>query len=221
MMQSVNIDSALEQIAGRFGLNAAELKAYAAEDDLGGYHPLPEIARWPMGSIFGVEGQVLYALVRATKPQSILNVGTFHGASAVHMAAALVRNNLPSARLYAVDINLSVFNASDLADDMRARIVPVESDAIDYLNRRWPAKVGLIFEDLAHTAAQVQSVWEIALKKANRGALIVSHDISHRSVGQNVQDGITAAGIQLADGLEVLIEPSDCGLFLYRQTADN
>jgi predicted O-methyltransferase YrrM len=212
---------ALEQIAERFGLSADNLKQYANEDNLGGWHTAPDVARWPMGSLFGVEGQIIFALIRETKPANVMNLGTFHGASAVHMAAALKANGTPKARVYAVDLNLSAFNAANIPDDLREYIVPVEMDALDYLNGRWPAKIGLIMEDLIHSAEQVQAVWEVALKKANKGAFILSHDYSHWVVGKDVAAGIAAAGVAHEDGLEILVKPADTGLFIYRQTEDN
>lgn len=216
----MNLYEALEQIADRYDLNADELKTYVDEDSIGGWHTAPDVARWPMGSLFGVEGAVLYALIRATKPLNVMNLGTFHGASAVHMAAALKRNGNPKARVYAVDKDLGMFAAAPIPEDLREYIVPVEQDALEYLNGRWPAKVGLLYEDLSHEAELVESVWKIALKKANRDTWIVSHDASHWVVGEWVRDGIEAAGVDLEDGLNLLIEPSDCGLFVYRQESD-
>jgi predicted O-methyltransferase YrrM len=217
----MQLHEALEQIAERFGLSADNLKQHVSEDNIGGWHTAPDVARWPMGSLFGVEGQVIYSLIRETKPANVMNLGTFHGASAVHMAAALKANGTPKARVYAVDLNLDAFNAANIPDDLREYIVPIEQDAIEWLNGRWPAKIGLIFEDLLHSPEQVQAVWEIALKKANQGAFILSHDYSHWVVGADVAAGIAAAGIAHEDGLEVLIEPSDCGLFIYQQQSDN
>lgn len=217
----MNLYEALDLIAEKYDLNAAELKTFADEDSIGGWHTAPDVARWPMGSLFGVEGQLIYSLIRATKPLNVINLGTFHGASAVHMAAALHKNGNPKARVYAVDQDLGMFAAAPIPEELREYIVPVEQDAVEYLNGRWPAKVGLIMEDLSHEAELVESVWKVALKKANRDTWILSHDVSHWVVGSWVQEGITAAGVDLGEGLELLIEPADTGLFVYRQTLDN
>jgi predicted O-methyltransferase YrrM len=218
MMQ---LHEALEQIAERFGLSADNLKQHASLDNIGGWHTAPDVARWPMGSLFGVEGQVIYSLIRETKPANVMNLGTFHGASVVHMAAALKANGTPKARVYAVDLNLDAFNAANIPDDLREYIVPIEQDAIEWLNGRWPAKIGLAYEDLTHEPDQVQAVWEIFKRKANKDTLLLSHDVNHFVVGDWVKTGIQAAGVDIADGLAITVEPSDCGLFIYRQTSDN
>jgi hypothetical protein len=47
-----------------------ELIGYAAEDTLGGYHWDERQRQFPSGSLWQVEGQMLYALVRWLKPDT-------------------------------------------------------------------------------------------------------------------------------------------------------
>src|SRR3990167_10454525 len=86
----MHLHSALEQIASAYSLDANALIAYAAEDlETGWDHGEGE---WPTGSIWQVEGQVLYALVRALKPARVLELGTWYGCSATHILQALEAN---------------------------------------------------------------------------------------------------------------------------------
>lgn len=215
----MQLHEALELIAERFGLSADNLKQHVSEDAIGGWHTAPDVARWPMGSLFGVEGQILYALVRELKPLNVINLGVLHGASTAHIAAALKANGNDKARVYAVDKEPISLDRID--PTLHPYIKPVQQDAVEFLQGRWPAKATVLFEDLTHETEQVQAVWEIMLKKANLGSLLISHDAEHYIVGPWVKAGIEGAGVDLDDGVSVLVEPSDCGLFLYQQPSDN
>ena len=79
---------ALGLLAHLIGLNANDLIAYAAEDQQGG--------RWHGFNGWAIdvdEGRLLYALVRALKPVRVLEIGTYEGASACHLLAALEAND--------------------------------------------------------------------------------------------------------------------------------
>lgn len=182
MTISVNLNAALGQIAKRFGFDFSELVLFAAENTLGGYHPDAALEKWPIGSMFGVEGQVLYALTRALKPANVINVGVYHGCSVAHIAAALLKNGNPKARVYAVD--LKIIDMPLLPDELKPYIVEIESDGLTFLEGRWPAKTALIFEDALHDYPNTKAMLEVVKRKANIGALAVIHDVSHFIVGQ-------------------------------------
>lgn len=218
MTISTNLNAALGHLAKRFGFDFSELALYAAENTLGGYHPDQRLEQWPIGSMFGVEGQVIYSLVRALKPLNVINIGVYHGCSVAHIAAALLKNGNPKARVHAVD--LKIIDTPLMPDELKPYIVEIESDGLTFLEGRWPAKTTLLFEDCLHDEQGTREMWEVMLRKANLGSLIISHDTQHHIVGQDVRNGIEGAGVNLDDGLSLLIEPSDCGLFIYRQTKD-
>ena len=73
-------------IAAQVHIDAAQLYQYAMSDTLGGYHIDESQRRWPMGSLWGVEGQILYALVRILKPRRVVQIGGWVGCSAMHLA---------------------------------------------------------------------------------------------------------------------------------------
>lgn len=87
----MNIEQALLKIADTFNLNGNELIDYAYEDEIGGYHSNPKQADWPIGNIWEVEGKVLYALVRATKPKRF-SCDTDGECADTHIGTAVTRN---------------------------------------------------------------------------------------------------------------------------------
>lgn len=208
----MHLNDALKAIASRLNLDANELFNFASEDTLGGYSPNPAESKWPIGSMFGVEGQCLYALTRALKPLNVINIGVYHGCSVAHIAAALLKNGNPKARVYAVD--LTILAMPLMPDELKPYIVEVESDGLTFLEGRWPAKTGLIIEDALHDYPNTKAMLETVKRKANLGALTVVHDVSHHIVGGDVKNAVVDAG--MGDGIELLIEPSDCGLWIWK-----
>ena len=207
------LNDALTRIATAFDLDAAALIGYAGEDTMGGYHTDDDDRRWPTGSIWGVEGQTLYALARALKPRRALQLGTWHGCGLRHLTAALEANGGGVA--LSIDLNLSVL--IPLPDALKRRARLREGDALDMLPTLRARSFDLIFEDMLHTREQVEAVWREARRLLRPGGVIVSHDSEHSLVGADVRAGIAAAGF--TDIVRVLIEPSDCGLALWRNEA--
>lgn len=213
---AISLNTALSQIAERFGFDFSELALYAAEDTLGGYAPDPAICKWPVGSMFGVEGQVLYALTRALKPLNVINIGVYHGCSVAHIAAALKANGNPKARVHAVD--LKIIDMPLMPAELKPYIVTVETDGLTFLEGRWPAKTALIFEDALHDYPNTKAMLEVVKRKANIGSITVVHDVSHFIVGPDVKNAALDAG--MGNGIELLISPSDCGLWVWKQDRD-
>jgi predicted O-methyltransferase YrrM len=210
------LQDALTAIAPLINANPDDLIQFASEDTLGGWSPNPNLAKWPIGSIFGEEGQVIYALTRALKPQNVINIGVYHGCSIAHIAAALKMNGNPKARVHAVD--LKILDMPLLSDKLRPYVVEVESDGLTFLEGRWPAKTTLIMEDALHDYPNTKAMLEVVKRKANLGAITVVHDVSHHIVGSDVKNAVVDAG--MGDGTELLIDPSDCGLWIWKQNKD-
>jgi predicted O-methyltransferase YrrM len=204
----MNLDEALTMIAADIGLDADELIAYAAEDNIGGYHADESLSRWPIGSLWEVDGQVLYALVRALRPASIVEMGAHRGASTAHIAAALKANG--TGELYSVDILESTGDL--LPDEYRDVVTFVYKDAVEYLNstRR---KFDMAFEDMMHTAEQVLAVCGELKTRVRPGGLVLHHDSEHFVVGSEVRAGLEASGVAYRS---VLIAPADTGLAWWR-----
>src|SRR5688572_10960959 len=97
----MNLSDALHALAEQLNLDADSLLAYANEDAVGGFHADAAQSKWQVGSIWGVEGQVLYALTRALKPQSIAEFGVNAGCSSTHFLSALEANG--QGELHSID----------------------------------------------------------------------------------------------------------------------
>jgi predicted O-methyltransferase YrrM len=203
----MNLDSALTVIAADWGFDAAELVAYAAEDNIGGY---PEV--WPTGSLWSVEGKTLYALVRALKPAYVVEFGSWKGCSGSHLAAALRWNDW--GRLVCVDPyppDIDVF-----APELRSRIEIVGAKAEDWLLDNDLADYGLCLEDGYHNRSMVAQVWTAARERMPVGGVVISHDALHATSQAEVEAGMSDA---VGDAWRsYLIEPSDTGLGVYRKS---
>lgn len=213
----MHLHSALERIADVYRLDAGALKNYADEDPHTGWDK--GAGEWPIGSLWRVEGQVLYALVRALRPARALELGTGYGCSATHILTALQRNG--TGTLHGVD------NGGDptavgqigsrIPDDLRSGFSASEMSIEAFLETPPDAGYDLIFEDGIHSPAQVFAVWERRDALLNPGGVLVSHDATHFIVGADVRGGIERAGVD--DALYLSIDPSDCGLAVWRQSS--
>jgi predicted O-methyltransferase YrrM len=197
----MNLNQTLTQIAKDFGLNANELIAYADEDQsIGGYHPDPRFQKFAAGAVWEVEGQILYALIRAVQPDNMLELGSFSGCSSQHMKSAMFANGGDPSKYYTC---VSVDGAHGA----------VVMDAAMFL-RETDEAYGLIFEDTTHSRENLFAVWQAGVPKLQPGGFMVSHDALHFREGVHVRAGIEDAGIEAK---YYLTEPSDCGLAIWRK----
>lgn len=201
-------DETLQALAILYDFDMDELIDYADEaTDIGGYHPNGAIAKWPVGSMWAVEGQIIYALIRATRPAVCIETGTNFGCSATHITAALEKNR--KGKLICVDWS---FDKILIPEPLRARIEFHQGDIYEFAANMPP--FDFLLEDGSHDTDQVKAVWTAGLKAGNPGAFILSHDAEHYIVGLRVKRGIIAAGAH--DTHTFAIEPSDCGLGVFR-----
>jgi len=195
----LRLEEGLAALASRAQLDAGELAAYAAEDTLGGVD-----SGWPGGSVWRVEGQFLYALIRALKPERVIEIGTAAGCSAAHMLAALNANG--HGTLHSYDILASAgYAIPDTVSRERWRFTA--ADAIATLQKT-PVRCQVAFEDGLHTTEFTRDALR-TLKQMTVGVLI-SHDALHFSdYGRMVREAWDA---EIDDYDAVLMEASDCGL---------
>jgi len=212
----MNLEQALQAIAAQLNLNADDLIRYANEDRIGGYDPDPLYQSFPTGSIWGVEGQILYALTRAQRAQRIVEIGGWAGCSATHFAAAVQANG--------GGIVISVDNGSELSHvsgahgnlippDYRNIIELVNADGIRWLTEQEDHSIDILFDDAAHTPEVVSQIAWLAQTKLRPGGVLVAHDAMHFRIGEQVRAGLALAGV---DYRAYLIEPADCGLAVWR-----
>ncbi|MCW3052733.1 MAG: hypothetical protein JWN14_1903, partial [Chthonomonadales bacterium] len=200
----ITLEAALTQIAADLGLEAEALIAYAEEDTVGGYGS-PEregSVHWPGGSVWEWEGRVLYALVRALKPATIVEVGSLVGCSTAHLALACLHNG--QGHIYAVDPNA---NFSRLSPKLKALIEPVRTDVFTWTP---PAPIDFLFEDGAHTPGFTRQVLMHLRASLQAGAGVLCHDFHQREVGAHIAAEFREVLGSTASS--VLVTPSDCGL---------
>lgn len=215
----MNLAAALALIADRFGLDADELCAYADEDTVGGFHPDERRSKWPGGSIWEVEGKVIYALARHKHPRLMLNLGGWKGCSTAHLMAALIENQFGT--LGSVDLypEPRVESWSRFED----RLTRFTTDGVKFVEAMPANEYDFCFEDMYHSYDQVVRVWSAFVAKAPPGSWMISHDSEHNPIPGDAayNDGaVVRAAIESVVGddyLSVLIEPSDCGLACWRK----
>jgi predicted O-methyltransferase YrrM len=220
---AIKINEALDSIGTLFGFRADDLIDYAARDPHGGYHAKHDDG-FPIGSIWRVEGQILYALARAVLDNmpdgetfQALELGTFRGCSATHIAQA-INDSGKSGRLTCVD--LTGGDAILTPAHLLRYIDLMRGDMFDFLQQadETGRTFDFLFEDGSHSAADVERVWKAAYHLINPGGVIVSHDAEHFIVGKDVKQGMASAGYfnLPSPARTYLIEPSDCGLGVFR-----
>ena len=221
--QSMSLPLALNHISHVFHiLTPADVFPFVALDPHGGYHAGYEDG-FTMGSMWRVEGQVVYALARALKPLNVLELGTSRGCSATHVLQALHDNK--RGHLDCVDNGSQVSVIGDLIpDDLRANVTINRAGMEDFVPGLLDGSYDMIIEDGNHLPEQVAFVWGQANRLLRAGGIIVSHDAMHATAGPAVREGIARAGYADTMGygngvMYVLIEPSDCGLAIWRKGA--
>lgn len=195
----MTLEEALAQLAGELNIDATDLIAYAAEDTIGGR----DTGSFPPMSTFAAEGQVLYALIRALKPQQVVEVGVDSGGTSTHILSALKANG--TGKLWSVDIKEQV--GQNVPDDLRSLWTLVAGQ--DALSVKLPEHVDFCFEDGPH---DYDFTFRILIRlRALTPRIILSHDMfTGRIYGGFDVEQAFADALGVSTGL--LIEPSFCGL---------
>lgn len=201
-MTSIAFADAIHALCSYFDIDESDFAKYASEDKIGGY---PE--KWPVGSIWEVEGKVLYAIVRCLRPKHIVEFGTRYGCSTAHIVSAMDANGI--GRITTVDIV-----GNSLAQNMSSRIVSIRADGKSFSEKN-SQPIDIIFEDGPHTTDFTREVIHNCLPFINKGGVVMAHDVGHLSVGQDVSEGFRQA---VGNFGSVLIKPSDCGIGYWKKT---
>lgn len=208
----MNLMQALTEIALLLDVDPVDLATYANEDPHDGWDE--NRGSWPVGSIWTVEGRVLYAIVRALGLTNAVELGTRYGCSATHIAEALKANG--AGKLTTIDLYVHGPTELRIPPHLDEYVEHITGEAVSYLAMR-DEPIDLIFEDLDHSAQTVAAVAGIARQKLAPGGVLVVHDAMHFNVGKDVRRGLEMA--ELPAGMW-LIAPSDCGLAIWRKAAE-
>lgn len=206
----MNLYDTLFEIAAFLGLDATTLVEFATDDRIGGFHDDPSKRSFPGGSLWEVEGKTLYALVRALRPQHALELGVLHGASSTHILAAQARNGYGA--LYSVDWWEGAGTLVPVT--LRDWWTLTHMEAVDYINHKVRrGEIGFVYEDCIHSESEVYAIVTALKPKLRKGAVVVHHDSEHGDDGQQIRRALERAGVNFKSWL---IEPSDCGLAIWR-----
>lgn len=205
---AISLIDTLAAIGGRFDLDADTLIRYTDEDNIGGHHSDPNKQGWKCAKgIWGVEGQIIYALIRALKPTMTLEIGNCWGTSTKHICTAVSQNGI--GQIQTIDIR-----KTDVVPlEHRHIVTSIQADLFEFDYDLTPP-IDFLFEDSFHTADMVAHVWAEFKEHAASGAMIVSHDAGHFRAGAQVREGIERV---MSDYAVYLIEPSNCGLAMWRK----
>ena len=114
----------------------------------------------------------LLALARLTKPQVVVETGTYRGRTTVALATAVTRNGAGSVVTYEADVGAVAIARARLARWIAAGAVTLVSAAVSSGNL--PASIDLAFLESSMTCrdAEMRLVWP----RVTRGGLVVVHD---------------------------------------------
>lgn len=217
----MNLNESLMLVAMQLQLDPNELIQYANEDTLGGYHWQSEKSKWKQGSIWEVEGKTIYALIRALKPRHVVEIGSWVGCSATHIATALSVNG--EGHVTAVDVDPQA--GESFPAHLASIRTTVTSDGIEWLAGQEDESIDFLFEDSSHDTNMCASIAALCKTKLASGGVLLMHDAGHSKAivggGAIIDSPVGAAvcaGLDKALGNEYrvyLAEPSDCGLGIW------
>lgn len=192
MSESISLYQACDVLGQLWELDSNALFSYAIEDTFTGWQ---------------VEGQLLYALVRMLKPKRVLGVGACEN-SVNHLGLGLLHNQK---------------GHMDCVDAWQGDVQMIDEEVFPYLTIHYQdlsdyiscycASYDLIFHDALHTAEQTEMVWSKVYLTS--GGVFISHDKIHRLVSSTFMQGVYRA---IYDPLIISVEPSDCGMALWRNS---
>jgi len=170
--------------------------------------------RFPGGSGSEDERRILYALVRTLRPQSVLECGVSWGGSSTAILGAIDSNK--HGRLWSVDFRKTCSNqghetGNNIPNQYRKHWKLTIDDAVKYLNQ-FDRPIDFLFEDTYHTYELTKSIYDAALPKLKKGAVIISHDAviyGHRILQAFVDIGIKPTIYKTDD--------SGCGMAIWQK----
>lgn len=205
-IQHLSVSDACSFVANLLKIPTEELALYYRTFDQT-TRPAPNID--PQGWSMPVcEAAMLYAITRAMRPKTILELGTHVGYSASCMLDALERNG--SGRIVTLDVKQQVAAGSRLATSYR--VFPLTSDGVAF-SKQIAFPIDMIFEDGGHTVEGTSEFLRNCLPHLKSGGIVISHDVAYPGLSEAVTEGLR---LSLGDTVErILIENSSCGLGLW------
>lgn len=206
-----SLSDVCQELYFRYGLSG--LYELAVEDTIGGYQDDGK-GKWGGGSVYEVEGQLLYALVRCLQSDRVVQIGGFAGCSASHLGLAVQNNQ--AGRLTSVDIDPNQCRHTPVA--LIERIDLVTMDGVEWLRKQRDHSIDILFEDADHTPALTAAIATEGQRVLKPGGFYVAHDAAHFRVGADVRQGLDQSGM---DYNIYRIKPGQCGLAIWRKDIEH
>jgi predicted O-methyltransferase YrrM len=154
-------------------------------------------------------GDLLYALVRASRPETVVEFGTSFGISTIYLAAGVADNG--SGHVYGSELSASKVTAAsaNLAEaglDRHATVLA--GDALETL-ATVPGEIGLVLLD--GWKGLYRPVLELLEPRLRPGALVVADDSSFDSVAPYLEyvrdpaNGYVTVAFPVEDGMEISV----------------
>lgn len=206
----VALNDVLRQIAAQLDLEPDRLIALAESDTIPPYYgPQGEVLN-PVGIPFKPDGQILYALVSALPDtNSILELGTNQGGSAMHMLQAIL-DHTAWGHLTTVDISPSA--GKGIPMHLWNLVLLVLGDINVYVQTYSGKPFDFIYEDGSHDVTQVTLVYQNLPRLLRKGGVIISHDTS-TGMGQYIRSAIAFSGFT---PVYYDVDGSPCGFSVLR-----
>ena len=212
------LNKVLKQIAEDFDLDGAALVKYAREDTIKGQDDGN-----PDGTAYTSDGKLLYALVRGLKPESVLEIGTYHGGSANHIAHAIKKNGYG----YVTTVDIWDGSGTSIATELHNFVTLIHQNVDDFirdekhetLDLKLKPKYDFIFEDGPHSEHSVHGIYDALPFLLKPGGLILSHDTA-TGMGQYIRNGMEKGGVDLHCVKFYEIPGNPCGMSVYQFHAD-
>ena len=144
------------------------------------------------GTVEDEYGELLYSLIRAAKPETVLETGSYHGETSVVICSALRKNGF--GKLITIELVHEYANEArvNLANAGHTEYELVEAFSCDYLNSANVLFDFAFYDSLLELRAKE---FEICLQRGlfRKGAFAVFHDTSKlRTIQPNQPDPVTS-----------------------------
>lgn len=162
----MNLHDALTLLADRLQVPVDDLIAYADEDQMGGRG-----VGFNAYALDRDEGRLLYAVIRALKPKTVLEIGVYEGASTSHLLAAVAENG--GGHVVSYDTYAEAGNG--IPDDLRDRWEFVNANAavrLPALTAQQSADV--VYEDGDHSLDGATATYREIVKM--NPIIVIAHD---------------------------------------------
>lgn len=174
-----------------------------------GANPRPSLESDPTNwSMPEVEATMLYAIVRAVSPKTVLELGTHLGYSTKVILAGL--KHQIDGRIVTLDHHQHLDPNSELVRSYR--VLPLSIDGMEF-SKTLCFPIDMIFEDGNHEEENTRVFLGNCLPHLKSGGIVVVHDVAYPGLSESVSKGMLTS---LGDDIEkIVIDDAPCGLGLW------